>query len=384
MKKILLGLATILATSAAFAQPNKVISAQGYLRNGDLLKAKENIDLAAKHPKTENNAKALLYRAKIYTQLATAEGEQYAPYKDGSALIEAANAYKKIKTLDEKSQKKIDIKQVDQKYQFLASGAFQQAIDDYNAKNYTNAAKMFALSAEIKEQFGQIDTTAVYNSALSEEKSGNVEAAIKGFRKCMDLGYKGGRVYYDVAKLQQESGDVDGALKTLNEGLSKYPGDQTLLTSSINIYLKEDKVDEALANLNSAIENEPNNGSYYFARGTLFDKKGDMEKAEADYKTAIDLNPDSYDANYNLGALYVNKSGAVQEEMNALSFSEQKKYDELKVKRDELFAKSIPFLEKALEAKPDDKLVQNTLMELYGKTGQNEKYTEMKKKLTGQ
>ena len=381
MKKLVLGLATIAFATTAFAQPNKTLSAYNYMKRGDFLKAKEAIDAATVHEKTINDPKTYFYRGQIYAALASTEGDKYAQFKDGSAIAEASNAFKKAKDLEGK--KKFDLNKLNSMYMGMANAAFQQAVNDFNAEKFENATKMFEQSIVIRKDFGQTDTLAMYNAGLSSEKGKNTDKAIEYYQKCMELNYKGGRVYYDVAKLQQETGDVDGAIKTLNDGLKKYPEDQTLLTSSINIYLKEDRVDEALANLNAAIENDPNNSSFYFARGTLFDKKGENENAEKDYKTAIDLNPDSYDANYNLGAMYVNKSGAVQEEMNKLSFSEQKKYEELKEKRDGLFAKAIPFLEKALSVKPEDKLVQNTLMELYGKTGQNEKYQEMKSKLTG-
>lgn len=381
MKKLVLGLATLLCASAVSAQSNKTLSAYNYMKRGDFIKAKAAIDAAAVHPKTINDAKTFFYRGKIYYALATQPGDQYKEFKNGTALVEAAKAFEKAKTLPGK--KKFNLKDLDKSYLGLSDVAFQQGVNHFNSKDYTGAVKMFEQSAGIKKHYNIVDTLAFFNSALAAERGKDLDVAIKYYQKCIDLEYKGGRTYYDVAKLQQEKGDVDGALATLNEGLKKYPEDQTLLTSSINIYLKEDRVDEALANLNSAIENDPNNSSFYFARGTLFDKKGDMENAEKDYKTSIDLNKEGFDANYNLGALYVNESGKVQNEMNGLAISEQKKYDELKTKRDDLFRKAIPFLERALEIQPNDRNVQSTLMELYGKTGQNDKYTEMKTKLTG-
>jgi tetratricopeptide (TPR) repeat protein len=171
---------------------------------------------------------------------------------------------------------------------------------------------------------------------------------------------------------------MDEALSTLNEGILKYPEDNTLLVSSINIYLQLDRVDDALASLSAAIDQEPTNASYYYARGTLYDKNADIEKAIADYEKAIELKPDYFEAYYNIGAIYVNQSGEIQEKMNELPFSAQKEYDALKAERDEKYKMAIPPLEKALEIQPDDAVAGQTLMQLYGKVGNNDGYNELK------
>ena len=71
------------------------------------------------------------------------------------------------------------------------------------------------------------------------------------------------------------------------------------------------------------------------------------------------------------------------EQMNALgnSSADNKKYDELKEQRKQIYTETVPYLTKALELNPNNSEVIRTLMNIYGQLGEDAKYKEMKAKL---
>jgi hypothetical protein len=69
--------------------------------------------------------------------------------------------------------------------------------------------------------------------------------------------------------------------------------------------------------------------------------------------------------------------------MNSLgnSSKDNKRYDELRLKRTEILESAIPYLETTLKLKPNDVQAVQTLMNIYRGSGQTDKYKEMKAKL---
>ena len=70
----------------------------------------------------------------------------------------------------------------------------------------------------------------------------------------------------------------------------------------------------------------------------------------------------------------------IVEEMNGLgtSSADNKRYDELKDERTEVYKKAIPYLEKALDLKKNNIDAARTLMNIYSAIGETEKFKAMK------
>ncbi|HBH05911.1 MAG TPA: hypothetical protein DDX92_04835 [Flavobacteriales bacterium] len=372
--KLIWTLAILSIVAMSYGQTAKITTAYNYMKVGEFDKAKEAIDAAATHPKSMEKAKTWYYRGKVYLALGSVEDSTNTVDNIG-LLEEAAKSFKKAKTLEDK---RLDMNALNNDYKLNADALFQMAIDCYNRAEYQEAARGFGLSGDIKMEFEILDTLAYFNAALSADKAEDYEKGLEYYNKIKDTDYKDGAIYVNMSMSYLKMDDIDGALAILNEGRSKYPDNQGILIQQINIYLENDRIDEALENLSSAIEKDPSNASFYFARGTMYDKKGDLPAAEADYLKTIELDPQNTAANYNLGALYVNQSTSIVDEMNALSFNEQEKYDALKEELYGLYRKAVPYLETSYANEPEDKLVQQTLMQLYGKLGETEKYNKLK------
>lgn len=390
MKKItfLLILTMTMSIGISQAQRSKRTSAYNYLRHGRLAKAKEAIDPCITHPKTMNAAKTWFYRGNIYLKIALSTDEKYKNL-DPNALSVAYQAYKKALELDSKSEYKLDIFK---NLGFISEQFYNKAVDKYNNKKYIESAEFFKKSVEVRQIFGTIDTLSIYNAAISYQLGNDYTNAEECFKTLLKYNYNSPQVYSSLSDIYINKKDTVASLDILKAGREKYPSNFNLIIKETNIYLSSGETEKALDNLNLAIKMDTTNPTIYFAVGANYDqilndtskstsfRKEAAFKAESSYLKAIELDPDYFDANYNLGALYVNRAAKIIEEANKLPLGDPN-YDKEKAKADELLIKSTPYLEKALEQKPDDINTLVSLKEIYTRTGKYDKLKEINAKI---
>jgi len=352
-----------------FAQKAKVTSTFNYLRSGELDEAKEAIDLATVNPSTAEWYKTWMYRAQTYARLANSKEEKFASLKEG-ALEEAIKAYKKALTIEDK---KSDKNQLRREYGSLINTAYSTGSLAYDNKDYAGTYKYWVMADGINDDLGIKDTALVYNIALIANMAGYQKESIMYYDKCIANDFKGANPYVAKSRIQSEMKDTDGALATLAAGRAKYPNDQSLITSEIDIYLVSERLDEALVNLNLAINNDPENYIFYYFRGLIYDNKKDMDNAVKDYEKSIELNPEHYESYLGLGALYNNKGAEMLTIANGLPPSKQKEYDIAKAEAVAVIRQGLPYIEKAHELKPDDMNTMNSLKSIYAALKENEK-----------
>ncbi|WP_392388828.1 tetratricopeptide repeat protein [Flavobacterium piscinae] len=102
--------------------------------------------------------------------------------------------------------------------------------------------------------------------------------------------------------------------------------------------------------------------------------------AEKYYKKAIEINPNYSNAYLNLAILKLDSDGKLVEEMNKLgnSAKDNKRYDELKVQRENVFKEALPYLEKVVELSPNNLEAKQTLLNVYTSLDMTEKYKALK------
>ncbi|MFW6289798.1 MAG: tetratricopeptide repeat protein, partial [Mariniphaga sp.] len=165
------------------------------------------------------------------------------------------------------------------------------------------------------------------------------------------------------------------------EGFEKYPEDNNVLTSMIQIYLDMDKTEDAMKYLDMAIEREPDNATFQFAKGTLHEKLGETEEAIESYKESIEVDDTFFNAYYNLGALYYNEGVKQIEVANAVPTNQNERYEEELKKADEWFKLALPYMERCYELKPDDTMTKESLKNLYYRLKDMENYNKMLEEL---
>jgi tetratricopeptide (TPR) repeat protein len=348
----------------------------------------EFIEPAVLDPKTGATEKAWRYRADIYRLIALGE-DAAMKAKFPNALDLAVESYLKANELDTKGSYKVE--------NVKALGALQgQSLnagnDAFTAKNYDEAIARYGMSERIAKAFGQVDTNAIFNSALAYESKGDAQGAIKRYREALEVGYNKPEIYRYISGLQRKSDDLNGAIATVKEGRTKFPDNKDLILDEMSYLLAADRSEEAEGSVALAIEKDPNNAVLYSVQGSLFDKKASAatdakdevamntwyDKAEQAYKSSIEKDPTYFDAYFNIGVLYNNRAAFEYEKCNAIKSDTE--YMKCKKVADDIYLKAVPYFEKAHEMDARDAQTMQQLMKLYAKTGDQAKYEAIKAK----
>jgi tetratricopeptide (TPR) repeat protein len=356
------------------------------MKDGQLAKAVEFIEPAILDAKTGASEKTWRYRGDIYRLIVMGEDAALkAQFPD--ALDKAVDSYLKANELDVKGSYKTD--------NIKALGALQGVSlntgnEAFTAKDYDAAIANYARSERIAKAFGQVDTNAVFNSALAYESKGDGPAAIARYREALSLGYNKPEIYRYIASLERKAGDLDGAIATIAEGRTKYPDNKDLILDEMSYLLAADRSAEAEESVKLAIQKDPNNAVLWSVLASLNDKKASEAKDEAEmtgwytkaeeaYKKSLELDPKFFDSYFNIGVLYNNRAAYEYEKCNKIKSDTE--YAKCKTVADDIYVKAVPYFEKAHELKPDDVQTIQQLMKLYAKTNEQEKYQAMKDKL---
>lgn len=111
---------------------------------------------------------------------------------------------------------------------------------------------------------------------------------------------------------------------------------------------------------------------------------GEKEDAITYYERAIELDPKKESPMINLAILKLSAEEPLIEEMNSLGMSaaDNRRYEELKAQREDIYRDVVPLLERANKINPKNIEVIRTLMNIYGQLGDDAKVEEMRAKLS--
>jgi tetratricopeptide (TPR) repeat protein len=380
MKKFLLLIAAVSISFGAMAQKGKVTSALSYIDQGILDKAKDNIDQALTNEATANWFNTYFAKGRLaQASFDSKDPKVKAFYPD--PLAEAYESYLKAMELDPKGgiKKKIITGSI---FNSLAISLYNQGSAKFEAKDYAGALQSFQTQIKITESeiyVGAVDTGMYYNAGLAAVNSAKYADAVKYFQKCVDMKYLGITPYFQMSEAYVSLGDTAKAETTLQGLSSKFPNDKNVTLQLIDLYIKSGKNVEAQKYIKVAKEADPNNYSLYFAAGIIFLNENKYDEAIPELAKSIELKGDVYDTQYGLGAAYINKAADMFKKANEIM--DVKKYSDAVDEANAVYAKALPYMEKAIELKPDDIYTMRSLQELYYRLKQTDKYNAVKLKL---
>jgi tetratricopeptide (TPR) repeat protein len=380
MKKFFLLIAAVSISFGVMAQKGKVTSANSYIDQGLLDKAKEAIDQALANESTANWFNTYFAKGRLAQAAFDSKDPKYATlYAD--PLTEAYSSYEKAMELDPKGSIKKKIL-TGSTYNSLAAGFYTKGGAQFEAKDYAGALESFKNQIKITESdlyVGGIDTGMYYNAGLAAVNSGKYDEAIKYFQKCADMKYMTISPYFQMSETYLAMGDTAKAEKVLTGLTEMFPNDKNVTLQLIDLYIKSGKNEEAQKYIKVAKETDPNNFSLYFASGIIYLNENKFDEAIPELQKSIDLKGDVYDTQYGLGAAYINKAAEMFKKANDIM--DVKKYSEAIDEANAIYAKALPYMEKAYELKPDDVYAMRSLQELYYRLKQTDKYAAIKAKL---
>ena len=184
----------------------------------------------------------------------------------------------------------------------------------------------------------------------------------------------------NMALIYVQNGDNEKALEAMAIARAEDPENINLLLTEANVYYTMGNNLKFKELLEIAIQKDPNNPELQYNLGVISSEIKDFVSSKAYYLKAIDLKPNYTNAYVNLAALILGEEESILDEMNALgsSAADDRKYDKLKAKRNQLYLDAIPHLENAMKYDPSNFQAVETLANIYSAVGNSEKYKELK------
>ncbi|TXE11783.1 tetratricopeptide repeat protein [Seonamhaeicola algicola] len=306
--------------------------------------------------------------------------------------------------------------------QDITNALLQKGNGFYEKNDYSSASKYFERAYNVTKK----DTAYLYYAAATAVNVKEYDRALSLYEQLRDLGYTGiGTQYYAVNKTTQEeevfqskelrdlsvksakthikpfektteskkpeivknialiyvsNGDNEKALQAMKDARAESPDDINLLLSEANVHFKMGNTEEFKKLLEQATQMDPDNAELQYNLGVIASESGDNDAAKSYYEKAIELDPSYSNAYINLSALILGKEEGIIKEMNGLgsSAADDKRYDELREERQNLYREAVPYLTKALEMDGDNINAAKTLMNIYSILGETAKQKEMK------
>jgi tetratricopeptide (TPR) repeat protein len=348
---------------------------------------------------------------------------------------DAITAYENLKSINDSAYSTIIKTEFDFLYDQIEASIINSAVEDNRNSNYSVAADKLIMAYRMNEEknrdylyfaAGSAVNSKEYDKALDyyvELKENNYTGVIDEYyitnnetgeeekvsETEFDLlknskDYSNPRVgqtesrYPEIVKnialIYVQQGKNDVAIEAIQEARSIQPDDTSLILNEADLYIRisNNSDDESERDLyrkkfkelmELAITKDPENGILYYNLGVISYEQDEDDSALEYYKKAIEFKPDYVDAYLNLVAVILDGEQSIVDEMNNLGTSKKDniRYDELIVERENLYKECIPFLEKLIEVSPTNIDALNTLKNIYGVLGENEKFKDISAKI---
>ncbi len=417
-KHVVLGLA-LMFSLFSFAQKKELKVAEKAIKSSNFADAKSALQNAeALISAMDEKTKAKFYFLKGQALYANGSGND-------SDITEVLNSFKKLIDIEEKSGKMIYTTKVNDIKLTMSNAFIKKASDAYEKKNYAVSAVNFERAYRVST----VDTLYLYNSASVAVLGKDYDTALKLYDELMEVGYTGitteyfatdvetgeeqsfpnlslrdisiksgthekarnvkteskaGEIAKNIALIYIEQGENDKAIEAIENAKLLSPNDFNLLVSEANIMYKignKVKYKELIA---QALEINPSDVDLLFNLGVVAADEGDFETARKYYDMAIETDPTYTKAKMNMAALILDQEQGIIDEMNELgsSAADDRRYDELKNNRQQLYKDAIPYLTAILDVEPDNLSAAKTLMNIYSAIDDMPNFKAMKAKIS--
>ena len=404
--------------SFSFGQKKELKVAEKAIKSNNFADAKSAISGAeALVSAMDDKTKAKFYFLKGQALYANGAGND-------AEITDALKSFKMLADTEEKTGRKTYSPKVDLMKVEMSNNFIKKASDAYEQKNYPVSASNFEKAYRVSTS----DTLYLFNSASVAVLEKDYDTALKLYDELMTIGYTGiteqfmateiesgeeqsfpdpklrdlsvmagthdksrnvksgskvGEMAKNVALIYVELGDNEKAIAAIERAKETSPDDFNLILSEANVYYKMGKTDKYQELVKKALNIQPNNVDLLFNLGVFAADENDFDKAKSYYDKAIEIDPSYTRAQMNRAALILDQEQGIIDEMNGLgsSAADDKKYDELKGKRQQMYKDAVPYLVLVLEKESDNLSAARTLMNIYSAIDDSPNYKAMKAKV---
>lgn len=401
-----------LASTLAFSQKREINRAERALKS---TKYSEVLSLLSEAEATlgdaDNDLKAQYYVLKG-SALMGAGGASY------ERALEAGEAYSAALKLKPSLEKELMLPLDNVRTVFI-----NEAVKNQNAGNYEAAAEKLINSYRLIN-----DADDLYYAAGNMVNAGSFDKALEYYEQLLEMGYTGevteivatdkstgevvvfddestrnlairtgeyikpdtrktasrkGEILRNITLIYIQEGKNDKAMEVMETARAENPDDVYLMRAEADMSYRMGDFKKYNKLMNAIVATDPDNPEVYFNLGVGSQELGENDQAITYYKKAIELNPNYEAALINLSVIKLAREGELVEEMNSLGMSaaDNRRYEELKLQRENLYKEVLPYLEKAGKINPNNIEVMRTLMNIYSQLGNEAKYNAMKSKV---
>lgn len=396
MKKLILSMVLVGATTLAFGQKKVVRSAEKNFKNGDYATALSEVETALQDPETGSDPETTLLKAQIQLGMfATDSSNTMENLEVGNNSYESFMKAFEMGDGDKTSGVGKDIFEEDipgapenlRPYSIfrLKNVAWDKAAFMADLEDYEMAYEFMNLASKVSPK----DTIINYNAGLLAYYSGKFDEAIEHYKVLLELPeYNKLNTYINIIQiLVNEKKNPDEAYNILQNAKKDFPDNKDIIETEIALLIQLNKMDEAMAQIQEALKNDPSNISNLLRSGYLKEKSGDIEGALTDYKRSVEVDPNFYQGNYYSGVLLFQKARNLLSEIESLSDEEwEKRSQSINDEANVFFNESIEYFEKALEIDPEDNSSMEFLYVIHSRlknVEEAEKYNKMLIELFG-
>lgn len=411
----------LLFTGTIEAQKEKIKEAEKEMNSSNFQSAisiLKSIEYQVYNSKDEERAQYYFIQGSSYLGLANKKTDE------GQNLVLATKSYRETIKIESESGKRKYTGQIQSSLKSIKEELIKIAVNDFKEKRYIESAneRYEAYLTDPK------DTVVLYNSAVAFVNGKDYTTALKHYETLKAINFSGigtnyfatnritkteenfsteydrdlsiqagthekpriekriskrGEIYKNMALLYVQKGDREKAKKVIFDARIKNPEDISLALAEADLFLENKDYESYKKTIEPILKRSQNDVDLVFNLGVLSTKAKNINDAENFYLKAITLNPQYINAYINLSFLKLDEGETINEEMNKLGTSpgEMKKYDDLKAKRDSIYKKTIPYLQKAIEINPEDEDVSKSLLSVYNALEMTAEYKELKAKL---
>jgi tetratricopeptide (TPR) repeat protein len=376
MKKQLLAIG-LLFSSLAYAQNDAVTNAFFFNKDGELDKAKVEIDKAAVHEKTSGKAKTWYFRGMIYENILVSAKPQFAGLAPDAGK-QAYESYAKAMSLSSKGEEYFD--QSQSRINNLWGSFLNDGVKKYEAKDFAGSITSYELAQTIKPT----DTTAFIYALYSAESLKDYEKCKTFTNKLFSMGKQQPFMYLSLARQARMASKNQEALGHVEEGRKVYPADKDLANEELDLYFVMGRGNEAKSKLEDAIKMDSTRADLYSILGNMYDQESadvkrpakerdaSKQKALSSYRKAIKLDKNNMESNFNLGVYYFNRGAEALKKVNDLDINTyQKVGKKMEAEAQNEFKLSIPFFEECYRIKPADEDAKRSLRNAYERVGRS-------------
>ena len=255
--------------------------------------------------------------------------------------------------------------------------------------DYAKAAELYKSATELYSAEQKTDTFCIFKAGQNFIRIKNYAEGVKFLEQAKEMNYKDKNLCLYLANGYAGLKKFDEAEKCYRQGMEEYPQEKpAYLKKLAYLYYNNKKYNEAVKAIDEALTIMPGNKKLLEMKGNALGKLKDYDQAIEVYKKILADDPDNSKVTGKLGVIIFKKTDAAYK-------NEVKRYEKLKNPDRVAYSKyrknienisagfkdALPYLEKALQTKPNDKLLLNCLMVSYSRLGMKEKANEIKAKI---